>query len=95
MLGYDYEIVYKKGQENNVADALSHQFEEEITLLAISLPITEWIEEARREWFSHPWLSQLITQLQVDRNSTNGYSWQDTILRYKDNHTITNVHPQK
>ncbi len=63
MLGYDYEIIYKKGHENIVADALSRQFEEESTMLAISLPIPEWIEQARREWFSHPWLSQLITQL--------------------------------
>eukprot|EP00253_Pinus_taeda_P033967 PITA_33967 len=63
MLGYDYEIIYKKGQENSVADALSCQFEEESTLLAISIPILEWIEEARREWFSHPGLSQLISQL--------------------------------
>ena len=63
MLGYDYEIIYKKGRENVIADALSRQFEEESTLLAISLPILEWIEEARKEWFSCPWLSQLITQL--------------------------------
>jgi hypothetical protein len=63
MLGYDYEIIYKKGQENSVADALSRQFEEDSTLLAISLPIREWIEDARREWFSHPGLSQLISQL--------------------------------
>ena len=75
MLGYDYDIIYKKGQDNSVADALSRQFEEESTLLEISLPIPEWIEEARREWFSHPGLSQLISQLQVDPNSTKGYSW--------------------
>ena len=54
MLGYDYEITYKKGRENIVADALSHQFEEESTMLVISLPIPEWIQEARKEWFSHP-----------------------------------------
>ena len=63
MLGYDYEIIYKKGRENVVANALSCQFEEESTLLEISLPILEWIEEAHKEWFSHPWLSQLINQL--------------------------------
>lgn len=39
MLGYDNEIIYKKGHENVIADALSCKFEEEITLLAISLPI--------------------------------------------------------
>ena len=63
MLGYDYQIIYKKGHENVIADALSHQFEEESTLLAISLPIPEWIEEARKEWFSHPLLSQIINKL--------------------------------
>ena len=63
MLGYDYEIIYRKGHENIVADALARQFEEESTVLTIFLPIPEWIEEARKEWFSHPWLSQLITQL--------------------------------
>ena len=84
MLGYDYEIIYKKGKDNRVADALSRQFEDESTLLAISLPIPEWIEEAHREWFSHPGLSQLISQLQVDPNSTKGYSWQDDILRDRD-----------
>ena len=75
MLGYDYEIIYKKGHENIVTDALSRQFEEESTLLTISLPIPKCNEEARKEWFSHPWLSQLITQLQADPNSTEGYSW--------------------
>ena len=75
MLGYDYEIIYKKGHENVVVDALSNQFEEESTLLAMSLPILEWIEEARKEWFSHPFLFQLINQLQADPNSTMGYSW--------------------
>ena len=89
MLGYDYEIIYKKGRGNIVADALSRQFEEESTLLAISLPIPEWIEEACKEWFSHPGLSQLITQLQADPNSTEGYSWQDEILRYKDRVVIS------
>jgi len=48
MLGYDYEIIYKKGHENIVEDALACQFEES-TLLTISLPILEWIEEVRKE----------------------------------------------
>lgn len=89
MLGYDYEIIFKKGKDNRVADALSRQFEEESTLLAISLPIPEWIKEACREWFSHPGLSKLISQLQVGPNSIKGYSWQDDILRYRDRIVIS------
>eukprot|EP00253_Pinus_taeda_P026802 PITA_26802 len=75
--------------ECDASDTLSHQFEEESTLLAISLPILEWIEEARKEWFSHPWLSQLINQLQADPNSRVGYSSQDEILCYKDRVVIS------
>ena len=44
MLGYDYEIIYKKGRDNVVANALLHQFEDEGTLLSLSLPISYWIE---------------------------------------------------
>eukprot|EP00253_Pinus_taeda_P007116 PITA_07116 len=77
------------GQENRVADALSRQFEEDSTLLAISLPRPEWIKEARREWFSHPGLSQLISQLQEDPNPTKGYSWQNEILSYRDKVVIS------
>jgi hypothetical protein len=28
MFGYDYEIIYKKGKENVVVDALSRKYEE-------------------------------------------------------------------
>lgn len=33
MLGYDYEINYKKGKENVMVDALSRKYEEEGSLL--------------------------------------------------------------
>lgn len=89
MLGYDYEIIYKKGCEKVIVDALSHQFEEDKTLLAFSLPILDWIEEAHKECFSHPSLSQIITNLQVYPNSTTGYSWKDEILCYKDRVVIS------
>lgn len=49
MLGYDYEIIYKKVKENVVANALSKQFEEDGSLLALSLPNLGWLEEAHRE----------------------------------------------
>ena len=89
MFGYDYEIIYKKGRENVVADALSCQFEEDSILLAISVPIPDWIEESHKEWFSHPVLSQLINNLQAYPNSTWGYSWKNEIFHYKDRVVIS------
>jgi hypothetical protein len=46
MLGYDYEIIYKKGKENVVVDALSRKYEEEGSLFALSLPILDWLTES-------------------------------------------------
>ena len=77
MLGYDYEIIYKKDRDNVVVNALSCQFEDESTLLSLSLPIPYWIEEAHNEWFAHPCLSQLINNLIEDPNSSIDYSWKD------------------
>ena len=48
MLGYDFEIIYKKGKQNVVADALSRKDEDvEALLCAISIIQLDWISEAR------------------------------------------------
>jgi hypothetical protein len=48
MLVYDYEIIYTKGKENVVVDALSRKYEE-ISLFVSSLPIPDWIAIAHQE----------------------------------------------
>ena len=52
MLGYDFEIIYKKGKLNVVADALSRKDEDSVEafLCAISIIEPDWITEARDEW---------------------------------------------
>ena len=50
MLGYDYEIIYKKGKLNVLTDALSRKDEEvEALLCAISIIQLDSITEARDE----------------------------------------------
>ena len=51
MLGYDFEIIYKKWKLNVVAIALSIKDEDvEAFLCFISIIQPEWITEARDEW---------------------------------------------
>ena len=50
MLGYDFEIIYKKGKQNFVPYALSRKDEDlEALLCAISVIQPDWIIEAREE----------------------------------------------
>ena len=41
MLGYDYEMIYKKGKDNVIAYALSRKYEDEGSLLTLSAPILD------------------------------------------------------
>ena len=51
MLGYDFEIIYKKGKQNVIADALSRKDEDvEALFYAISIIQLDWVNEVRDEW---------------------------------------------
>ena len=64
ILGYDFEIVYKKGKQNVVADALSRKDEDvEAFLCAISMIQLDWIIEARDEWKNDEKVWTLIQRL--------------------------------
>jgi DNA relaxase NicK len=65
MLCYDFEIIYKKGKQNVVIDALSRK--EEYTkglLCVISIPQSDWVEEARIKWKKDQKVCKIIKQLQ-------------------------------
>jgi hypothetical protein len=65
ILGYDFEIVYKKGKQNVVAYEFSRKDEDvESFLFAISIIQLYWIIEARDEWKNDEKVWTLIQRLQ-------------------------------
>lgn len=62
MLGYDFVVEYKKGIENRAADAVSRwdQVEEE-TLMLISFPIVDWLEDSKATYIVYPKIQTLIS----------------------------------
>jgi hypothetical protein len=83
-LGYDFEIVYKKGKQNDVVDALSRKDEDvEAFLYAISIIQPDWIIEARDEWKNDEKLWTLIQKLQQDSSSSYTFTWKNDSLWYK------------
>ena len=65
ILGYDLEIIYRKGKLNVVTDALSRKNEDvEALLCAISIIQLDWITKARDEWKKDEEVWTLIQNLQ-------------------------------
>jgi hypothetical protein len=84
-LGYDFEIVYKKGKQIVVADALSIKDKNvEAFLCAISIIHPDWIIEARNEWKNDQKVWTLIQRLQQDSNASDTFTWKNDSLWYKD-----------
>ena len=51
ILGYEFEIIYKKGKQNVVSYEISRKDEDvEAFICAISIIQQKWITEARDEW---------------------------------------------
>ena len=85
MLGYDFEIIYKKGKLNVVADALSRKNEEvEALLCAIYIIQPDWITKARDEWKNDKDVWTLIQKLQQDPSTYDTFIWRNDSLWYKD-----------
>ena len=75
-MAYDFEIIYKKGKLNVVADALSRKDEEvEILLCVISIIQPDWITEARDEWKNDEEVWTLIQKLWQDPSASDRFSW--------------------
>lgn len=66
LLGLDYEIQYKKGQENIVVDSLSRLHEDNSQLQVISSYIPTWMAEVQQSLLNDPQLkSTSLKQLVV------------------------------
>ena len=79
LMGLDYQIVYKQGSENKVADALSrreHTEAQEVTCNAISTLKSAWLTEVQNSWENDELVQQLLIKLITNKEEVPGYSYQ-------------------
>jgi hypothetical protein len=68
LLGLRYKVVYCRGANNGVADALFRQQHSDL-LLAISAPTYDWLASLQEWYYANSEASALLSQLAIDGNS--------------------------
>ena len=83
LLGLRYRIVYRRGEENIIADALSRWPHPE-TLLALSSPTHDWLASLQ-QWYSiDSEATDLLTQLSLDSAAQPPFSLHQGVILYKE-----------
>ncbi|KAJ0909643.1 putative nucleotidyltransferase, Ribonuclease H [Helianthus annuus] len=93
LMGFNFDIVYKKGVDNKVADALSRVTHGEILQLAASSVHTDLWAAIREGWTQDGELVQIIQDLQKDPLSHGQYSWHNNELRRRGKLVIGRITP--
>ena len=81
MMGYDYEVLYRKGTSNTVSDTLSRR--PCAHLQAIITLHSDLFDRIQLTWTSDPHLIKLISQLQQGTKSSTKFTWINNQLRRK------------
>lgn len=83
LMGYNYEIQYKPGSLNVVADALSRR---EAECFVISVPSPVWLQQLKKELDGNPKFRALQQQLETNPSSLPPYRLDSGFIRY--NHRL-------
>lgn len=84
MMGYDFEVVYRKGALNTIANALSKKPEfEQGQLLSISSATTDMFDKIQKTWVEDEELKKIVQELEIDKTSLKKFNWQNNQLRRK------------
>ena len=83
LMGLQYRIVYKKGADNRVADALSRRPAEGLEVLALSVVQPVWMQEIVHSYVGDSKASALLQQLAIAPGTHDCFTLQDGLLHYK------------
>lgn len=83
LLEFDYEIQYKKGKENLVADALSRVQGSEVLHMAMTVLECDLMKQIQEAYELDAAVKQIIEELKKDPKAKKHFAWNLEILRRK------------
>ncbi len=83
LMGFNYSIVYRKGKENKVANALSRQGWDIGHNMAITTIIPAWTYELEDSYKEGPYYQAIIEKLSLHPEELDSYTYKQGVLRYK------------
>lgn len=83
LVGLQFQIVYKPGASNRVADALSRRPSPESICAPVSVVTPQWIQEVFSGYTKDPTTAEMLAKLAVDPQALSGFSLRDGIIRYR------------
>lgn len=83
LLGLQYKLVYKKGTENRVVDALSRKSSHDSECSAVTACSPKWIQEVLNGYHQDPHASSILTKLLLDEQAVPNFSIHQGLLKYK------------
>jgi hypothetical protein len=83
LLGLQYKIIYKKGIENAVADAISHKSGTSVTCMAISSCQPQWLDELEASYEQDLYATDIIAKLTLHELVVSHFSRSQGVLHYK------------
>ena len=75
MMGYNFEILYRNGSSNVVADALSQA--PQVRLNAMTVCTSDLLARIKHSWLQDPSLIHLLHKLKQQTRVSGKYSWQN------------------
>lgn len=83
LLGFDYEIHYKRGLENKTADALSRRGDSTVACAAVTTLIPTWVQQVVQSYVGDSFVQSVFNSKEQDPASFPDYSILQGLLRYK------------
>jgi len=81
-MGFDFEIVYRKGKENMAADSLSRIPNAQLLTMSLSTLDTDLINKIKLTWQQDPSLQSLVQSLMAGQTHSK-FTWQQGLLKRK------------